>query len=170
MRNAMYLEGLFKDKKILIVMLYSAEMNLRENPYLSYKFINKPQPGKYYCIRRALQYLGIQVDYAIDYETAIEKLTENNNGYCNYYACLILSGEPYPELPKDKDHNYGEKSKPHLLGEFIKVIIQFWKNGGGLGLFSDNAPFTFQTNLILEQLFEGSLQFRVVVFMKEKRF
>ena len=169
MRNAMYLEGLFKDKKILIVMLYSAEMNLRENPYLSYKFINKPQPGKYYCIRRALEYLEIQVDYAIDYETAIEKLTENNNGYCNYYACIILSGEPYPELPKDKDHNDWEKSKPHLLGEFIKVIIQFWKNGGGLGLFSDNAPFTFQTNLILEQLFEGSLQFRVGGFHEGKK-
>ena len=162
MKNAMYKEGSFKDKKILIVMLYSAEMNLRENPYLSYNYIQKPKPGKYYCIQRALDYLKIQVDYVIDYESAIEKLTENNNGFCNYYACLILSGEPYPELPKNNN------SKAYLLGEFIKVVIQFWKNGGGLGLFSDNAPFTFQTNLILEKLFDG-LQFRVGGFHEGKK-
>ena len=165
MRNGMYVEGLLKDKKILIVMLYSAEMNLRENPYLSYRYIKKSQPGKYYNIERALQYLQIQVDYAIDYESAIEKLTENNKGFCNYYACLILSGEPYAELPRNEQN----QSNPHLLGEFIKVIIQFWKNGGGLGLFSDNAPFTFQTNLILEKLFEGSIQFRVGGFHEGKK-
>mgnify|MGYP002622861730 CR=1 FL=1 len=168
MRNAMYIEGSFKNKKILVVMLYSAEMNLRENPYLSYRYIKKSQPGKYYNIERALQYLKIQVDYAIDYELAIEKLTENNKGYCNYYACLILSGEPYAELPRNNNNN-SNNPKPHLLGEFIKVIIQFWKNGGGLGLFSDNAPFTFQTNLILEQLFNGSIQFRVGGFHEGKK-
>ena len=170
MKNAMYIEGSLKDKKLLIVMLYSAEMNLRENPYLSYRYIKKSQPGKYYNIERALQYLGIQVDYAIDYESAIEKLTENNKGYCKYYACLILSGEPYAELPRDSiDNYYLNNSKAHLLGEFIKVIIQFWKNGGGLGLFSDNAPFTFQTNLILEKLFNDSIQFRVGGFHEGKK-
>ena len=55
------------------------------------------------------------------------------------------------------------------MGEFIKVIIQFWKNGGGLGLFSDNAPFTFQTNLILEQLFNKSINFRVGGFHEGKQ-
>ena len=113
-------------------MLYTAEMNLRENSYLSY--IKSPPPGKNYSIQKALDYLGIEADYVIDYESAIEKLIENNNGYCNYYACLVLSGEPYAELPR-KDF---QKSKPELLGEFVRVIIEFWKNGGGLGLFSDN--------------------------------
>ena len=43
-------------------MLYSTEMNLRENQFLSYKYyINKPQLGKYYCISRSLEYLGIQI-------------------------------------------------------------------------------------------------------------
>ena len=172
MKYAMYPENSFKNKKILIVMLYSAEMNLRENPYLSYRYIKKPQPGKVYSIEKTLQYLKIQVDYAIDYETAIKKLTENNNGYCNYYACLILSGEPYAELPRKNSisNYYKNNEKANLLGEFIKVIIQFWKNGGGLGLFSDNAPFTFQTNLILEKLFnEGFIQFRVGGFHEGKK-
>ena len=61
------------------------------------------------------------------------------------------------------------KTKPNLLGEFIRVIIQFWKNGGGLGLFSDNAPFTFQTNLILEQLFDKTINFRVGGFHEGKQ-
>ena len=150
-------------------MLYSTEMNLRENQFLSYKYyINKPQLGKYYCISSSLEYLGIQVDYVTDYESAIEKLISNNKGYCDYYACLILSGEPYAELPK-KNNYYFRKSKTNLLGEFIKVIIKFWENGGGLGLFSDNAPFTFQTNLILEKIFGGTINFRVGGFHEGKK-
>ena len=101
MHYAIYPSDSFKNKKILIVMLYSAEMNIIENPFLSYKFIKNPHPKKVYSIEKALQYLKIQVDYAIDYKTAIQKLTENNNGYCNYYYCLILSGEPYVELPRN---------------------------------------------------------------------
>ena len=39
-----------------------------------------------------------------------------------------------------------------------------------MGLFSDNAPFTFQTNLILEKLFnEDSIQFRVGGFHEGKK-
>ena len=67
-------------------MLYTAEMNLRENSYLSY--IKSPPPGKNYSIQKALDYLGIEADYEIDYESAIEKLIEN--GYFNYYAYLVL--------------------------------------------------------------------------------
>lgn len=72
MKRGMYVEGLFKGKKLLVVMLYSAEMNLRENPYLSYKYIKHPHPGNFFCIERAVEYLQIEVDYAIDYEAAIE--------------------------------------------------------------------------------------------------
>lgn len=175
MHYAMYPENSFKNKKLLIVMLYSAEMNLRENPYLSYRYIKHPQPGKVYCIEKTLQYLKIQVDYAIDYGEAIKKLTKNNEGYCEYYACLILSGEPYAELPRNNimEDIYENNQKANLLGEFIKVIFQFWKNGGGLGLFSDNAPFTFQTNLILEKLFKeyfkDSIEFRVGGFHEGKK-
>ena len=125
--NSMYVEGLLKDKKILIVMLYSAEMNLRENPYLSYRYIKKSQPGKYYNIERALQYLKIQVDYAIDYESAIEKLTENNDGFCNYYACLILSGEPYAELPRDEKNmaHFPNQNKFLLYINYVTIFNKY---------------------------------------------
>ena len=151
-QNAMYDKDFLKNYTILIVMLYSSEMNTKENPHLSYNYINEPPPGQNYCIKNILEYLGIKVDLAIDYRTAIEKLTKKNK-YCDYYACLILSGEPYPELPPNEKEKFTYNHEgAYLLGEFIRVIIQFWKNGGGLGLFSDNAPFTFQTNLILEEL------------------
>ena len=55
-------------------MIYSTEMDLRENPYLSHRYIKKSQPGKVYSIEKVLEYLKIQVDYVIDYKTAIEKL------------------------------------------------------------------------------------------------
>ena len=66
------------------------------------------------------------------------------------YLCHI---EPYPELPNSKDD-------PHLFGQFIKVIKQFWENGGGLGLFADNAPFNYQINVLIGELFPES-QFRI---------
>ena len=44
------------------------------NSYLSY--IKSPPPGKNYSIQKALDYLGIEADYEIDYESAIEKLIE----------------------------------------------------------------------------------------------
>ena len=68
-------------------------------------------------------------------------------------SCIIISGAPYPELPNPNDD-------PYLLGQFIKVIEQFWKNGGSLGLFADNAPFNYQINIIIEKLFPDS-KFRV---------
>ena len=34
-----------------------------------------------------------------------------------------MNGEPFPELPNPNDD-------PYLFGQFIKVIEQFWKNGG----------------------------------------
>ena len=64
-----------------------------------------------------------------------------------------MSGRPYNELPNKNDN-------PYLLGQFIKVVNQFWKNGGGIALFADNAPFNYQTNLLIEAFFPDS-NFRV---------
>ena len=64
-----------------------------------------------------------------------------------------MSGEPYPELPNSNDD-------PYLFGQFIRVIKKFWENGGGLGLFADNAPFNYQINVLIEELFPDS-QFRI---------
>jgi len=64
-----------------------------------------------------------------------------------------MSGEPYAELPNSNDN-------PYLLGQFIKVIKQFWENGGALGLYADNIPFNFLFNILIEELFPNA-NFRV---------
>jgi hypothetical protein len=47
------------------------------------------------------------------------------------------------------------------LGQFIKVVNRFWKNGGEIGLFSDNASFNYQTNLLIE-IFFPEYKYKVV--------
>ena len=150
----MYEKYFFKGQKILIVMLYSYGMNEGEDKRLSYENLLRSLDG-YECFKSSIEYTGIQAEVVINYKDAIERLTRQSiiKNCCDYYACIIISGEPYPELPNPNDD-------PYLLGQFIKVIEQFWKNGGSLGLFADNAPFNYQINIIIEKLFPDS-KFRV---------
>ena len=73
-----------------------------------------------------------------------------------------MSGEPYAELPDSNDD-------PYLFGQFINEIKQFWENGGGFGLFADNAPFNYQINVLIEKLFRNS-NFRVAVIILTQTF
>ena len=154
----MYPKNFFKGQKALIVMAYSAEMNNKENVNLSYKYIKNKSDPKNECILSSLEYTGMDIDISINYKDAIEKLLKSSvKGKCDYLICVVMSGPPYEELPNKADN-------PHLIGEFIKVVIQFWKNGGGLCLFADNVPFTYQTNLFLEILeveLKHKIKFRV---------
>ena len=139
----MYPKDFFKGQKALIVMLYSAEMNKEENPNLSYNYTKKKSDPKNECILSSLEYTGMDIDISISYKDSIDKLLRNSvKGKCDYLLCVVIRGEPFGELPNKSD-------SPHLIGEFIKVIIQFWKNGGGLCLFADNALFNYQINLFL---------------------
>ena len=47
-----------------------------------------------------------------------------------------MSGEPYADLPNDNEDLY-------LLGQFINIIEQFWKNGYSLVLFDNNSSFNY---------------------------
>ena len=151
----MYEKNFFQGQKLLIVMPYSYGMNEGEDERLSYEYISKSSDNSE-CIQSSIEYTGIQVEVVINYKDAIERLTRPGTykkGYCDYYACIIMSGEPYPELPNPNDD-------PYLFGQFINVIEDFWKNGGGLGLFADNAPFNYQINILIEKLFPNA-NFRV---------
>ena len=64
-----------------------------------------------------------------------------------------MSEGPYAELPDPGDD-------PYLLGQFIRVINQFWKNGGGVALFADKAPLNYQANILIETFFPES-RFRI---------
>ena len=153
----MYPKNWFKGQRILFVMPYSCEMNEKEKRAFSYKYLKEKYENKKdnECIQSSLDYTGIEVDYVINYKDAILKLTKSTqrNGYCDYFACAILSGRPYAELPNPDDD-------PYLLGQFLKVVKQFWINGGSLGIFADNAPFTYHANLLIEELFP-EVNFRI---------
>jgi len=151
----MYEKYFFRGQKLLIVMPYSYGMNEGEDKRISYEYILKSFDNNE-CFQSAIDYTGIQIDVVINYKDAILKLISEGTykkGYCDYYACIIMSGEPYPELPNSNDD-------PYLFGQFIRVIKQFWENGGGLGLFADNAPFNYQINVLIEELFPNS-KFRI---------
>ncbi len=152
----MYEKNFFQGQRILIVMPYSCEMNSEENKNLSYQYITEKSSEDTECIQSSIDYTGITAEVVINYKDAIEKLTRPGTykkGCCDYYACIIMSGEAYAELPNSDDD-------PYLFGQFINVIKQFWENGGGLALFADNAPFNYQINILIEKLFPNA-DFRV---------
>ena len=151
--SGMYEKDFFKGQKLLIVMPYTCEMNSKENKYLSDKYVNQ-SVGSNECIQSSIDYYGIKCEVVKNYKDAIDRLTSRyNNKYCEYYACIIMSGEPYAELPNPNDN-------PHLFGQFINVIKQFWENGGAIGLFADNAPYNYQANILIGKLFPNS-NFRI---------
>ena len=144
--HGMYSKDFFKGQKLLIVMLYTYGMIEGENEGLSDKYIMESKIYETECIQSSIDYTGIECKVVTNYKDAINELTKSyKKDYCEYYSCIIMSGRPYNELPNPNDD-------PYLLGQFIKVVNQFWKNGGGIAHFADNAPFNYQTNLLIESL------------------
>ena len=140
----MYKKDLLKGQKILIVMCYTCELNSSESSKITSYYIDHCDEGEE-CIKTAVQHYGIELDIVTNYIDAINKLThQSKEGYCDYYAVWVLSGRPYEEMPEGADPGY--------VIQFIKVLNIFWKNGGSIVFCSDNQPFTFQTNLFLEQM------------------
>ena len=144
----MYKENLLKGQKILIVMLWTNEMNPNEKLFVNEKYIFNPYKEGDSCIKQALDYYGIEIKIVKNYEDAIKELCKLDEEYfncCPYYACWIMCGPPYPILP-DKDSN------PYLIGQFIDVLNIFWEHGGAVVLLTENDPFTYQANLFLEKI------------------
>jgi len=117
-----------------------------ENERLSDIYIKKSKDNKEF-IQTSIDYTGIKCEVVKNYKEAIDKLIKSyKKDYCEYYACIIMRGRPYDELPNRDDDLY-------LLGQIIKVVNQFWENGGGIALFADNTPFNYQTNLYIYRFF-----------------
>ena len=148
-----YSKNILKTQKILIVMLWSFDLNKKsESPYVSPKYIYTPSNvNGQVCIDLAIEHFGIESEIVVDYESAIKKLLEKNDkDECNYYAVWIFCGPQYAVFPPVD----GEKntSNPNLVEEFINVLIEFWKNGGALVFMADGDPLNFQVNLFLEKI------------------
>ena len=147
-----YSKNILKTQKILIVMLWSYELNKKEeSPYIDPKYINEPNTENGVCIKNCFDHFGIDDYVVVDYENAIkELLKKNQNGQCNYYSVWILCGPKYPILPPI--NGVENKTNPYLVEEFINVLISFWKNGGSLIFFAEGDPLNFQVNLFLEKI------------------
>jgi len=119
--HGMYKKNFFKGQKLLIVMPYTYGMIDGENEGLSDEYIKKSKEVDTECIQSSIDYTGIECEVVTNYEDTINKLiSDYKRDYCNYYACIIMSRRPYDELPNPNDD-------PYLLGQFIKVVNQFWK-------------------------------------------
>ena len=105
----MHEKELLKGQKLLFVLLYT------EGDYITPQRIFKGKEGEE-CIKSSVDYYGIEIDVVQNYQDAIQKLTKDNNGKCEYYACFVLTSS-----------NILDSS---LHDKFINVLIQFWKNGG----------------------------------------
>ena len=147
-----YSENLLKTQKILIVMLWSYELNKKEeSSYIDPKYIDKDSDINGTCIRACIEHFGIEDYIVVDYENAIkELLKKKDNSYCEYYSVWIFCGPQNPILPpRNGEENL---SNPYLVEEFINILIAFWKNGGSLVFFADGDPLNFQVNLFLEKI------------------
>jgi len=148
-----YSKNILKTQKILIAMFWSFDLNKKnESPYVSPRFINTPSNANSgVCIKSAIEYFGIENVIVVDYEDAIkELLKKNEKGECNYYAVWILCGPQYAIFPPKNGKK--NNSNPNLVEEFIKVLIEFWNNGGALVFMADGDPLNFQVNLFLEKI------------------
>ena len=138
-------------QKILIVMLWSCDLSKQENPLLNPYYIEHTNEKNSKCIYDSLSYLGVYVEYVLNYEAAIEEITKKDrNGNCHYYSVWVLCGPDINQLPDKSPY-------PGLVKQFIDCLILYWKNGGAVALFCENEPFYFQANMFLENIeFRGS--------------
>ena len=149
-------ENSLKGQKILIVMLWSYELNpskespkvIPDNLFRSGKmneYIKKNEKEKNkICVESAVNIFGIDIYVVLDYENAIKELTKSIDNKCIYNSVWVMCGPQKAILPNPK-------SDPNLIGEFIDVINIFWMNGGSIVFFADGDPLFYQVNLFLEK-------------------
>ena len=120
-----YVKNCLKGHKILIVMLYE------EGKDITVQRIFNSGGSNSKCINDAAHYFGISITAVTNYKDAIKEITKQTKpGYCDYYAVWVMSTNGESKLqPKDQ--------KGAL--NFVKKLEKFWKNGGSLVLFVDNA-------------------------------
>ena len=127
-------------------------MNENEDPHTNYKYLFEKSPKAYYYFEQCANYYGVKVNLVLNYEDAILELIkpwDKDISKCKYYATWIVCGPPYPMLPD----NNGKPSDPYLLGEFMKAIELYNKNGGSLIFLTESDPLFYQANLFLRDLY-----------------
>jgi hypothetical protein len=93
---------------------------------------------------RVLKRKGFDYQFVCSYGEGIVQLSRNDGGRCPYTQLWLFSSPGYGELP-----NEATDKDVHKIIPFMNAVRDFWKAGGGLLLFCDNAPYTFEVNYLL---------------------
>ena len=134
-----YVKDSLKGQKMLIVMLY------QEGDYCTVNRIFQSGGSNDKCIKDAADHFGISITAVTNYNDAIREIKKQSKpGYCDYYAVWVIS--------KTKGSSSLQPNDPQGALKFIRILEKFWKNGGSLALFVDNAPYTYEGNLFLKEV------------------
>ncbi|KAG4105393.1 hypothetical protein H8356DRAFT_1027608 [Neocallimastix lanati (nom. inval.)] len=137
-----YYDGLFNGFNILVVILYLGGYEYQGKIRDQNITIKQFESGA----GRALKRKGFNYKMVFSYGEAINELTKSENSRCPYIETWVFCSRADGSLPsvaRDKDSN--------KIIPFLKCITEFNNNGGGLLLFSDNEPFTLETNILLSE-------------------
>jgi hypothetical protein len=126
-----YDDGAFNGFKILVVILYFEKSGITlANFHLNCGTVLKSK--------------GFDYTVACSYGDAIAQLTRNENGRCPYTELWLIPSSSATSLPPEAVDKDTRKMHP-----FFNAVRDFWMMGGGLFLFPDNSPYTFQVNQLL---------------------
>jgi hypothetical protein len=125
-------DGLFAGFRILVVCLVHFPPEIT-------RAVFEAQCG------RVMKRKGFDYTYASSYGEGINELTRNVGGRCPYTQLWLICSDGYGAVL-----NEATDKNPHKFVPFVRAVTDFWSAGGGLMLFADNTPFTFEANYLLE--------------------
>ena len=102
-------------------------------------------------IKCASVHYGIELKIVLNYEDAINEIIKQSTpGLCDYYAVWVICGPPYEILPPQEKGNEN-KNNPHLISQFIDVLIEYWKKQGSIFFLAEGSKLHYQLDLFLER-------------------
>ena len=164
LNKELYTEECLKGQKILIVMLWTCDLSENESEFIRPEYILIPnkeeeketnknskniEDEQIMCIKSAADHYGIELKIVLNYEDAINEITKQSTpGLCDYYAVWVICGPPYEILPIQENEN---KNNPHLINQFINVLIEYWKKQGSIFFLGEGNGLHYQLDLFLER-------------------
>ena len=133
--NTMCRPNTFKGLKVLLCCFWSKDYSDRDSDWIDPKYLTQSySSGK--CLNDAFKYYGIELIVKTKYDECIKELMKGGK----YYAAWIICGDGIER----------KQINSNLVGQFIEVLIKFWKNGGALLFWCDNYPLVYEANLFLK--------------------
>jgi Mg-chelatase subunit ChlD len=135
-------DGAFKGFSILVVCLYMGA-NEKAGSNRITRAIFDQQCGA--VLRRK----GFEYTFVCSYGEGLTELQHATDDRCPYSELWLFSSDGYGKLPTEAHDKDTNKIVP-----FLTAVRDFWKVGGGLLLFCDNGPYTFEVNYLLDAILQ----------------